>query len=167
MAPIPTPRVFTVSLAPGHESRPEAPIPVSGEGILLGAIHSSGAEDSAEQASRNRTDGAGLLPFPGPVYYTTDQLSKRPEAVSVAELDTAATQPFIVKGTVVLKLRIDERGQVADVEVETSDLPAIFAETAANAFRNSLFTPGERNGQKVNTLMRIEVRWDDPRLPNR
>lgn len=109
-------------------------------------------------------EAAGLLPLPGPVFYTTDQLTKRPRAISVAELDTPVTMPYIVRGKLILQLWIDGSGKVVDVVVEDSNLPAVFAETAGNAFKRSRFTPGERNGVPVGSVMRIEVSYDDMRL---
>lgn len=158
------PRVFAVSLAPKHLARPAVPAPASGGGDLPAEAVSRGSDSSATQETKARSEGAGLLPLPGPAYFTTDQLTRRPQAVSVAELDTTATRPYIVRGALILLLKINELGQVMEAEVEQSDLPEIFAETAASVFRNARFTPGERDGRKVNTLMRIEVRWDDPRL---
>jgi outer membrane biosynthesis protein TonB len=143
------------------------PIPPTEGSIVLGDMKSPGAADSTAPESKDRSEGAGLLPIPGPVYYTTDQLTKRPQALAVAELDTAATRSIIVSGALILRLRINEQGQIVDAEVEQNELPEIFAETAIKAFRQSRFTPGERNGQRVNTLMRIEVRYDDKRLSGR
>jgi len=134
---------------------------------VIGDMKLSGVADSTAPESKDRSEGVGLLPIFGPAYYTTDQLTKRPQALSVAELDTAATRSIIVSGALILRLRINEQGQVVDAEVEQNELPEIFAETAIKAFRQSRFTPGERNGQLVNTLMRIEVRYDDKRLSGR
>jgi len=112
-------------------------------------------------------EGANILPIPGTAYYTTDQLTKRPQAVLVPELDPPATRSIIVSGTLVLELKIDEQGQVVEVAVVQNDLPGIFANTAADAFRNARFLPGEREGKRVNTLMKIEVKYDDKRLSGR
>jgi protein TonB len=114
-----------------------------------------------------RADGAGILPIPGPVYYTADQLTKRAHAIKVKKLDAPEMQAIIVSGKLILKLWIDTQGQVEDVVVESSELPEIFAEVAVKAFRQSRFAPGERNGQRVASVMRIEVSYADQRLPAR
>lgn len=158
--------VITLSLVLTRKGE-KIPIPPTEGSIVLGDMKSPGAADSTAPESKDRSEGAGLLPIPGPVYYTTDQLTKRPQALAVAELDTAATRSIIVSGALILRLRINEQGQIVDAEVEQNELPEIFAETAIKAFRQSRFTPGERNGQRVNTLMRIEVRYDDKRLSGR
>ena len=120
-----------------------------------------------EQQLRAQTGAAGadLLPIPALGYYTTDQLSKRPQPVTAIELDSAETRAIVVSGKIILKLWINESGRVADVEVEASELPAVFSRAAVAAFRNARFTPGERNGSRVGTVMQIEVSYDDGRLP--
>jgi hypothetical protein len=109
--------------------------------------------------------GADLLPLPALGYYTTDQLTKRPQPLTAAELDRPEISPFVVSGKIVLRLWINEFGSVAEVEVETTDLPEIFSRTAVAAFKNLGFTPGERNGSPVGTVMRVEVTYADGRGP--
>lgn len=109
--------------------------------------------------------GIGLLPIPAPTYYTTDQLTKRPQPTAEAELDTPEIGPVFASGTIILKLWISELGDVISVDVEKTDLPEIFSRTAVAAFRNLRFVPGEINGQPVGTMMRIEVTYDDGRKP--
>lgn len=113
------------------------------------------------------TLGAGLLPISSPGYFTSDQLSKRPQAVLVPELDTERTQPIIVSGNMILQLWINERGHVVNAAIEASALPAIFAETALDAFQRARFVPGERDGRRVGSLIRIEIRYQDNRLTSR
>jgi TonB family protein len=110
-------------------------------------------------------EGADLLPLPALGYYTTDQLTKRPQPVSAIELDSTETSPIVVSGKIVLRIWINEFGSVADVELEASDLPEVFSRTAIAAFKSLRFAPGELNGLPVGTVMRIEVNYDDGRLP--
>jgi TonB family protein len=121
--------------------------------------------DEEQPRTQQRAQGAGLLPLPAPAYYTTDQLTKRPQPVAVADLDAAEIRPIVASGKMVLKLWINEFGVVADVVVETTELPEAFSRTAVAAFKGLRFVPGERNGQPVGTVMRIEVTYDDGRLP--
>jgi len=114
--------------------------------------------------SAQRAEGANLLPLPAPVYYTTDQLTKRPQPLAVADLDAPQIQAIVASGKIVLKLWINEFGAVTDVDVEKTELPEVFSRTAIAAFKGLHFAPGERNGQPVPTLMRIEVNYDDGRL---
>lgn len=124
-------------------------------------------ESPAEQArpAPDPTQGIGVLPIPAPAYYSTDQLSKRPQPTAPAELDVPEIRPIIAAGTVILKLWINELGYVVSVDVEKSDLPEIFSETAVAAFRSLRFTPGELNGRRVGAVMRIQVTYEDSRIP--
>ena len=64
---------------------------------------------------------------------------------------------MFASGTVVLKLWINELGDVVSVDVEKSDLPEAYTKTAVAAFGNIRFVPGEVDGRRVGTMMRIEV----------
>ncbi len=120
--------------------------------------------EAAQPALRHRAEGVDLLPLPAPEYYTTDQLSKRPQPLAAAELDAPEISPIVASGTMVLKLWINEFGAVADVVVEKTDLPEMFSRTAVAAFKGLRFVPGERDGRPVGTVMRIEVIYDDGRM---
>ncbi|MBE0621353.1 MAG: energy transducer TonB [Burkholderiales bacterium] len=139
------------------------PAPADGGGVAdAPADRVAGAE---RQPALDRGLGMGLLPIAAPAYYTTDQLSRRPRPTSEPELDTAETRPIIAAGTIILKLWIDERGDVIAVDIEKTELPELFSKTAAAAFRNLRFTPGELNGRHVGSLMRIEVTYGGGSLP--
>lgn len=132
-----------------------------------GMADSSAGRVAGEPTRRapNRTEGIGLLPIPAPTYYTTDKLTKRPRPTAEPELDAPEIGPIFASGTVILKLWISELGDVSSVEVEKTDLPEIFSRTAVAAFRRLRFVPGEINGQRVGTMMRIEITYDDRGKP--
>lgn len=120
-------------------------------------------ETKPEPIAEEPSAGADLLPLPAPAYYATDELTKRPQPQVLEELDTPETKALVASGTLVLKLWIDDRGIVSDAVVEKSDLPPIFGNAAVDAFKRSRFAPGERDGRRVGTVMRIEISYDDPR----
>lgn len=138
-------------------------ISTSGENVAESPAERTAGEEP--RPALGRTEGIGLLPLPATIYYTTDQLSKRPQPTASAELDTPDTRPIIAAGTVILKLWINELGYVVSIEVEKADLPEIFSRAAVGAFRNLRFTPGELNGQRVASVMRIQVSYEDSRIP--
>ncbi len=117
------------------------------------------------QEPRPRRDGVDLLPVPAPLYYTTDQLTKHPQPLSEAALDTPEVTPIIASGKLILKLWISNQGEVVEVEVEKSELPEAFSRAAIRAFRQLRFAAGERHGLPVGSVMRIEVSYVDGRLP--
>lgn len=159
------PRTFTTtlisptkaSIATGNLSKlgksdPDSPLPE----------HSPTAQPPPSQL---RTEGANLLPMPASPYYTTDQLTKRPQPTGAADLDTPETSHIIASGKMILKLWINELGEVVNVEVEKTELPEVFSRSAIEAFKRLRFTAGERRGLRVGSVMRIEVSYDDGRLP--
>lgn len=108
--------------------------------------------------------GAELLPLPASIYFATNQLTKRPQPLGEIELDTPQTRAVVASGRLILKLWINESGEVANVEVEKTELPEIFSKTAVAAFKNLSFSPGERNGIRVGNIMRIEISYVDGRV---
>jgi TonB family protein len=117
------------------------------------------------RASSTVRRGPDVLPIPGPAYYSSDQLTKPPRPTSEPKLDVPRSIARAVSGRVVLRLWIDELGNVASVEVESSDLPETVSGTAAAAFGKLHFVPGEIDGQRVRTLMRIEVAYVNGKRP--
>lgn len=106
-----------------------------------------------------------LLPLPGVDYYATNELTIKPQPLGEAALDPAEIAAIVASGKILLVLRINEQGEVVGVSVDHSDLPDVFSEAVTTAFRKLHFSPGELNGQKVGAVMRVEVRYDDARVP--
>lgn len=121
-----------------------------------------GEKSSTPQLSREGTD---LVPIPAPTYYSADQLTKRPQALADAKLETPEISPIIASGKIILKLWISDRGEVIDVEVEHTELPEAFSVAAIAGFRQLRFIAGERYGQPVGSIIRVEVSYIDGRLP--
>lgn len=99
-------------------------------------------------------------------FYPAEQLTVRPRVVTEVELESIETRLLSASGDIVLQVFIDERGDVAGVEVEASSLPELFSRTVSNAFRNFKFTPGEVEGLVVRSVIRVEISFKDTALPN-
>ena len=97
-------------------------------------------------------------------YYTPEQLTKRPQPLAKADLDPPDIKPILASGRLILKLWINARGRVARVDVESSSLPEKFTRTAVEAFEELRFEPGERDGQAVGSVLKIEVDYEDGRM---
>lgn len=111
--------------------------------------------------------GAAVLPLPAIRFYGTRELSKRPQPLGQADLDAPEIKMIVASGTMILKLWIDESGDVIEVEVEKTELPAILSDLTRASFRRLRFVPGERMGVPVGSVMRIEVNYADNRIaPN-
>lgn len=154
----------------GERTRESAPAARQGQALAqrftasLGAVRQSIPVSLADIAtSPEPEEGVGVLPFAAPHYYTTDQLSKRPQPLASADLEGPDILPIVASGTIILKLWIDEFGDVNEVEVERTELPEVFSRSTTAAFKRLRFTPGERGGVRVGSLMRIEVSYDDAR----
>lgn len=152
----------TLVVKGAHTFSAEA-LQAQGENVPHASIpkRADGRELRPEEPSAS---GAGLLPTDALAYYTPDQLTKRPQPMAKAELDPPDLKPLVASGRLVLKLWINDRGKVARVDVEASDLPDKFMNASVDAFRELRFEPGERNGQAVGTVLRIEVNYEDGRM---
>ncbi|MFA7269073.1 MAG: hypothetical protein WC073_07000 [Sterolibacterium sp.] len=158
-------RGFTVTLA----STAKAPF------VIAESPKQEGRYPDASSPARNPTgesplpqelgEGVGLLPIPAPTYYSAEQLTKRPQPLTEASLDTPEISQIIASGKIVLKLWINDLGEVVDVETEKSELPEAFSRTAIAVFRQIRFAAGELHGQPVGSVMRIEISYVDGRLP--
>ncbi|MFM9968990.1 MAG: energy transducer TonB [Burkholderiales bacterium] len=143
--------------------------------VEAGVTKAVQAETSSETSSKTsgKTSGAapaavllperGMLPIAAPAFYSSDQLSKRPMLLGDDPLD--ATPPLVLasSGKLMLKLWINDQGQVVQAETEKSNLPQEFALAAAQAFKQARFAPGERGGLPVGSIIRIEVSYQDSR----
>ncbi len=63
-----------------------------------------------------------------------------------------------MNGTVVLQCVIDKAGHIRDVRVVTSTFGA-FEQPAIDAVQQWLFAPGTLNGQAVDTIFELTVRF--------
>ena len=161
-----TPGVSAVLVSTGGREPAPANVSASTPAVTQPAAVRPPAEP-AKPAVQARSEGSDRLPIAAPAYYSTDQLTKRPQPLAAVELDAPETRAFVVSGKLALNLWINELGMVVDVTVEKSELPEIFSRTAVAAFKALRFEPGERMGQPVATVMRIEVNYDDGRLLQR
>lgn len=112
-------------------------------------------------AKSTATDpAAGFLP--PAKYYTALELDRRPQPMEHIEpvYPALALSPT---GRVTLALYIGEDGEIDRLEVEAADQTGDFASSARKAFGSARFLPGVRNGVAVKSLMRIEVRFGEPR----
>lgn len=155
-------RVLQVRLV--LESEPAKTAGQSAAGASPEAQARRAAEENARAAAELAL-GTDLLPIVAPAYYTTDQLTQRPRPISQPRLLAPEMGPSIPSGRVIVKLWINERGKVASAEVEKSELPEAISASAAAAFGNVRFEPGQLNGRPVGAMMRIEVIYFDGAAP--
>ena len=153
--------------------RPEAPPRGAAPRPAAPAAPPAASESAADVASPSPVRQSELASAPtanlpiAPVttpYFSAEQLTTRPRALAEPELDPAPLAAYVASGEIALTLWIDEHGTVAEIHVENSDLPDVFAQTAAAAFRDVRFAPGEIDGHAVGSVLRVAVRYDDERV---
>jgi protein TonB len=106
------------------------------------------------------------LSIPSPMdttWYLARQVDSHPRAVGTI----SPRYPEIARqrgqeGTLKLMVRIDDLGQVRDVEVVEAQPPGVFDESALEAFRNARFRPATKDGRPVRyeAYMRVEFKLE-------
>ena len=124
------------------------------------------ATEAIKPHATNQTNSA-QHPDIEAAYYTTDQLSKHPQALGEPQLEIEDASEY--QGTVALKIWISASGEVVSVQIEESDLPANVTDAAVDAFRHLRFAAGELYGRPVGSVMEIEVAYGNhlPASPDR
>lgn len=137
-------------------SEPAAPAPPAAEPVAPYASVPSSA--SGETAPRS------LLPRPH--YFLTRELDVRPGIMTRTEPEypEAAVRRFL-SGRVVVRLYLDEDGEVEKVDVVNAEPPGYFEDAAVRAFLASRFSPGMKNGRPVKVQMTLEVNFDSADAP--
>lgn len=140
---------------PGRSlSKPAPAAPGSSE------IPAARPEPAAADGRRQTPSDLALLPLPAALYLPARELTRRPQIVDAIDLDTPAFDAYSAPGKLSLRLFVNESGNVDAVAVDATDLPAAFAERARAEFSRARLKPGEKDGQKVKSQMRIEVSFD-------
>lgn len=121
---------------------------------------------SAGAGTRSGQSVPESLPvLPGPYYFPPDELSRKPQPASPVPLDYPADSPLVARGRIVLRLLINEAGNVDQVMVEQSELPQELAELARRAFSQARFQPGMKENRPVNSQLMIEVTFESNEAP--
>jgi len=68
----------------------------------------------------------------------------------------------IRRGIVKLEIKLDADGLVKEATVLESQPPGYFEEAARKTFLNTAFTPGMKSGQKVRSVLTLQVHFESP-----
>lgn len=94
-------------------------------------------------------------------YYSAREVDVHPKTLHPIEPDyPEEADRQRLSGTVRLRLKLEESGQVSEIEVMEANPPGFFDESARAAFRNARFSPAQKNGRPVRALVIIEVKYD-------
>jgi len=97
-------------------------------------------------------------PAPAPRYYLAAELDRRPEPLQAIEPEIPEDAGG-AEGSVVLQLRIDERGSVDEVVVIRAQPQGLFEASALAAFSRARFSPGMLRGVAVKSQLLVEVQF--------
>ena len=151
-----SPYTLNAVLANGgrHQFAPETVQPEGDPAARTRLTPLPGTPGGAERAGV----GAGLVPIPAATFYASTDLTRRPQPLAPLDLGSQAT--VVANGAIVMSLWITDAGTVRDVQVEKSDLPPMVTGAVVAAFRRMAFTPGERDGVAVGSVLRVAVDYD-------
>jgi len=148
--PSPAATVQLTLLSPSQASPAATPAPVAPTAAAptspVATLTPPSTPSPAYQAPQADSD-EGYLP--------SEFLSK--VATPTAEIDLQDIAAPDAAGRLQLLLWIDPAGDVTQVDVETTEAPDWFTQQVRDRFKQARFEPGQRDGQPVASLMRIEV----------
>lgn len=101
------------------------------------------------------------LPLPPEVeYLTPDMLDKRAELLGELPLEYPTAGAIGVgRGIIVLRVLIEETGDVGSVQVVSANADELYAELARQAFLAARFTPAIKDGRPVKSQKTVEVNF--------
>lgn len=104
--------------------------------------------------------GAGLG------YLPVEQVSIRPYPIDILEgVGPPDVDPGEMYGRSVLKVWINEIGEVVEADVLFSDMSESFLAATVGAFKRLRFMPGWLDGKPVGSVMTVEINAEDFALP--
>jgi len=150
---------------------PVAPIPVTAPTVIPDTVTPVSASEPSDVYSSNIG-----VPDASPIGIGTQAptSASAPDLTGPLHIGNGVKSPIVLhrvepiypplalrahmSGTVVLECIIDKSGRIRDAHVETSSFGA-FDQPAIDAVRQWLFAPGTLNGQAVDTIFQLTVRF--------
>ena len=131
--------------------------PVSDE-----SSHSLVAEKVADSSESQTQSDESVMAEPVALdqYLESDQVTAPAAPLGFIDLTVADAYAPSAPGTMTLKLWINGSGKVVHTEIEKSDLPSDYSDAVAAVFSAASFTPAMVQGLPVNSIRRIETRYE-------
>jgi len=96
-------------------------------------------------------------------YFPANEVDRKAFPLRRIDLDFPETREGVdYFGTLRLDVLINERGGVDRVEVIEATVPPAFRDMAVRAFATARFEPAVKDGRKVKSVKRVEVRFAPP-----
>lgn len=122
------------------------------------------AGHALEERGRNGPrESAPVAVLPQVHYFPTNELDTRPGImVHINPEYPVGALAEGITGTAVIRIYINESGEVDDVVALSGKPPGVFEESAVRAFRHARFSPGAKGGIPVKAYAMLEVLFDLP-----
>lgn len=161
-------RPSPIQMAAAEKPPVELPPPTRSENPAkaIAALPAPGPASEPSPPVNKPTPAAPVLAVPLSVdtnWYVAREVDRHPKAVgSISPKYPEQARQRGQEGTLKLKVKIDDLGQVRDVEVVDAHPPGVFDEAALEAFRDARFQPAMKNGRPVRyeAYMRVEFKLD-------
>lgn len=124
----------------------------------------SGKESASHSPSEAvKPEPKGLIPPPEERYFKLKELDVVPRPISSIMPHFPESVPTAIRrGIVKLEIKLDADGLVTEVTVLGSYPPGYFEDAARDTFVNATFTPGMKSGQKVRSILTLQVHFESP-----
>lgn len=134
-------------------------LPVNGIDHWEKSAIAEGEPSMRQEASVHQEAKAShaLLPQAAPYYFATKELTQKPIVIRDVPVDMLLHVPGVPTQAAVLRMLINEYGDVDRIIVENSLLPDSAQEIVIDAFSKIRFHPGEIRGTSVKSQIKIEV----------
>lgn len=99
-------------------------------------------------------------------YFSLAELDEHPFIIHDIPGDPPELRDFPQDGKLVLRLWINEDGEVINAEPVSSELPPAFVESARASFLKARFAPGRRGGNAVSAVMDVILHYAPPGQSN-
>jgi hypothetical protein len=155
-------QIVAVSLneAPDHNLQRGNAKNANGQRDMVGLGREGHVSDSGS-GSRNKR---GTVRQIAETYFPANALTQKPLVAVDVSPDLMVIVPGVPPQAAVLRLLINEYGDVDSVVVENSLLPDVAQKKVTEAFSQLRFHPGEIRGVQVKSQLRIEVLLKDPQV---
>lgn len=119
-------------------------------------IRASNAAQPAPEENPSRP----FIKQPEPHYFRTKELTEKPQVLSDVSPDLGLALTGVPEQTAILRLFINEQGDIDRVVIEHSYLPEELVPLVTDGFSKMKFRPGKIDDTPVKSQLKIEVRLD-------
>jgi outer membrane biosynthesis protein TonB len=163
--------LFNASPLPKSNSAEETTDPISLLQVSLLPLESTTTSQPLLDENRQLTNSPAtkpdtnveernLMPVAHVEYFTLAELEQPPQMLQEINTNPSSLNSYKEGGIVKLRLWIDEQGNVVELKLVESLLPAAFIENAMESFRIAKFTAGIKSGHAVRSVVTVVVNYE-------